>query len=135
VKIKLARADAARASERGPHYPLLSRSKTLPEPTDDAEQILSVARALWRAAALQVPIRLLGVSVSSLEPSGAEPEQLGLFAPARVQSGARPTPSPAQRRLGPTLDAITERFGAGAIGRAVEAPGKITHGRGIKRGD
>jgi hypothetical protein len=32
------------------------------------------------------------------------------------------------------LDAIAERFGARVIGRAVEAPGKVTHGRGIKRG-
>jgi DNA polymerase IV len=136
LKIKLGQADAARASERGPHYPLLTRSKTLPELTDDAEQILSVARDLWQAAALRVPIRLLGVSVSGLEASGGPAqEQLGLFDARAARTGASRTASAAARRLGPTLDAITERFGAGAIGRAVEAVGKITHGRGIKRGD
>jgi DNA polymerase-4 len=135
LKIKLAQADAARASARGPHYPLLTRSKTLPEATDDAEQILGVARALWQAAALSVPIRLLGVSVSALDATaGPEPEQLGLF-DLRAARGASLASSGAARRLGPTLDAITERFGAAAIGRAVDAVGKITHGRGIKRGD
>jgi DNA polymerase-4 len=136
VKIKLAQADAARASERGPHYPLLTRSKTLPELTDDAEQIQSVARALWQALGLHVPVRLIGVSVSGLAATaGSEPEQLGLFDARAARTGASPTASAAARRLGPTLDAITARFGAGAIGRAVDAVGKITHGRGIKRGE
>jgi len=140
LKIKLARADAGRATERGPHYPLLSRSKTLPEPTDDAEQISSVVRALWQSAALRVPIRLLGVSVSGLESSGAGQGQLGLFEPGAAGApplqGASPGADPirARGRLGPTLDAIAERFGSQAIGRAVETPGKVTHGRGIKRG-
>ena len=134
LKIKLARADAGRATERGPQYPVLSRSKTLPDPTDDAEQISSVARALWRSAALRVPIRLLGVSVSGLESSGEG--QLGLFERGRARPGPSSGADPirARGRLGPTLDAIVERFGSQAIGRAVETPGKVTHGRGIKRG-
>jgi DNA polymerase-4 len=140
LKIKLARADAGRATARGPHYPLLSRRQTLPDPTDDAEQIFSVARALWRSAALRAPIRLLGVSVSGLESSAAQQGQLGLFEPGAapaasaqgVSTGADPIRS--RGRLGPTLDAIAERFGSQAIGRAVETPGKVTHGRGIKRG-
>jgi len=139
VKIKLGHADPARASERGPHYPLLTRSRTLAEPTDDAEQIAAVARELWASAALTVPIRLLGVSVSALGATAAEPaQQLALFGAAdargRPAEFARMTPS-SRRPLGPTLDAITERFGAGAIQRAVSAPGKVTHGRGIKRGE
>ena len=66
------------------------------------------------------------MSVSGLEwcgTSGAS-EQLSLFDPM----GER-------RPLGPALDAITRRFGAGAIRRAVAAPGKVTHGRCIKRGE
>jgi len=135
LKIKLAHADPARASERGPYYPLLTRSRTLAEPTDDAEQIAAVARELWAATALTEPIRLLGVSVSALGATGAAPaQQLALF--EAVAARGRPDAAPSSRRpLGPTLDAITERFGAGAIQRAVAAPGKVTHGRGIKRGD
>ncbi|HKO90686.1 MAG TPA: DNA polymerase IV [Polyangiaceae bacterium] len=139
VKIKLAHADRARVSERGPHYPLLTRSRTLAEATDDAEQIATVARELWASAALTQPIRLLGVSVSALSATGAQPpQQLALFdaadargRPAEFARVARNS----RRPLGPTLDAITERFGSGAIQRAVAAPGKVTHGRGIKRGE
>lgn len=120
LKIKLARADPARRSARGPHYPLLTRRKTLREATDDGARISAVARELWRAEALSVPVRLLGVSVSGLEP--ARPDQLTLF-------DARRAP------LGPALDAITQRFGPGAIRHAISAPEKITPGRRIKRGE
>jgi DNA polymerase-4 len=139
LKIKLAHADPARASERGPHYPLLTRSKTLAEATDDAEQIAAVARELWASTALTEPVRLLGVSVSALRATAAAPaQQLALFdaAAARGRPAELAPMAPHTRRpLGPTLDAITERFGAGAIQRAVAAPGKVTHGRGIKRGE
>jgi DNA polymerase-4 len=125
LKIKLARADQSRGSPRGPRYPLLSRSRTLPEATDDGPLIGRIACELFRAAALAEPVRLLGVSLSGLSAARpAVPAQLSLFE----------APKP-RDPLGPALDAITRRFGAGAIRRAVAAPGKITHGRGIKRGE
>ena len=126
LKIKLARADRARRSARGPFYPLLSRSRTLGAPVDDGSIIGKTACELYRATELRDAVRLLGVSVSGLEWCGASgaSEQLSLFDPLRER-----------RPLGPALDAITRRFGAGAIRRAVTAPGKVTHGRGIKRGE
>ena len=126
LKIKLGRATPGRASARGPRYPLLSRSRTLPLPTDDGDVIGRVAVELFQDAGVHEPVRLLGVSLSGLELSGVgpAPRQLSLFdAP------------PARDPLGPALDAITQRFGVGAIRRAVAAPGKVTHGRGIKRGE
>lgn len=120
LKIKLAHADPARRSARGPYYPLLTRSKTLPEATDDGSLITQVVAALWRDEQLTVPVRLLGVSLSGLEP--AAPVQLGLF-----ESRRQP--------LGPALDAIIQRFGPGAIRHAIAAPDKITPGRNIKRGE
>jgi len=105
-----------------PVYPLLTRQKTLHEPTDDGAVIRAVALELWDATALDEPVRLLGVSLSGLE--RREHEQLDLFAPAR------PTD-----KLGPTLDAIQARFGRDAIGRAVADPGKITHSMTKKRGE
>jgi hypothetical protein len=125
VKVKLGRAVRERASARGPFYPIASRSRTLPEPTSDGEVIASIACELFRGAGIVEPVRLLGVSVSGLDALGEgrqAPAQLSLF-------------DPPQRSLGPALDAITRRFGAGAIRRAVDTPGKITHGRGIKRGE
>jgi DNA polymerase-4 len=125
MKAKLGRArgrrdsrDLAGGSE--PSYPLVTRSKTLERATDDGAIIRAVAVALWDASGVREPVRLLGVSLSSLERSQAV--QLDLF-------------THRQSALGKTLDAISERFGDGAIGRAVERPHKITHGRRKKRGE
>jgi DNA polymerase IV len=128
LKIKLAKARGrriARGSNGGdePLYPLLTRRKTLEAPTNDGTRIREVAVALWDAAQVREPVRLLGVSVSALE-NGAG-EQLDLFAaPARPRDG-----------LGPALDAIQHKFGRKAIGRAVTDPGKVTHGSARKRGE
>lgn len=126
LKVKLARSDPERVSARGPHYPILTRSKTLPLPTDDDTCIAGTARELWRAERLGQPIRLLGVSVSGLEHSreAVQPVQLSLFDAPQTRVA-----------LGPTLDAITRRFGAQAIRRAVESPHKLTHTRKQKRGE
>src|SRR5690606_11138788 len=63
LKMKRARARGRRiarspgdASE--PHYPLLTRSKTLPTATDDGQVIRQVAVALWDAAGPSEPVRL-----------------------------------------------------------------------------
>jgi DNA polymerase-4 len=126
LKIKLARADRSKSSRKGPRYPLLSRSRTLPHATDDGTLIGRVACELFQAASLDEPVRLLGVSLSGL---GAKPSAL-----AAAQLSLFDAPAP-RDPLGPALDAITRRFGAGAIRRAVATPGKVTHGRGIKRGE
>ncbi len=125
LKAKLARARGRRESRdiaggSEPSYPLVTRSKTLEHPTDDGATIRALAVALWDASGIDEPVRLLGVSLSSLEPRSAE--QLELF-PER------------QAALGAALDAIQERFGERAISRAVDRPEKITHGRTKKRGE
>ncbi len=119
LKIKL----GARAGRRAPRvpgqpgeptYPLLSRSRSLDVATHDGKQIRDVALSLWDAAGVSEPVRLLGVSVSNLCRSD-EPLQLDLF--GRRQKADR---------LGPALDEIRERFGKGAIRRAVDEPEKTT---------
>jgi DNA polymerase-4 len=125
LKIKLGKARPRAAAGDEPRYPLLTRSKTVGEAIDDAEPMRRVAIELWQAAKVREPIRLLGVSLSGLVAASAagQPEQLELFqAP------------PERPLLGAALDAIVERFGEGAIRRAVEAPHKITHTRQRKRG-
>jgi len=117
LKMKLAkarepRAGSGRASEsREPDYPLLTRQRKLGVATSDGQLIASTASELWDEAQLREAVRLIGVSVSGLLPR--ENEQLDLFAPRRPQ-------------VGPTLDAIRERFGNQLIGRAVSAPAKVT---------
>ncbi len=124
LKIKLARRRGERSPRVGslsePVYPLLTRSKTLREATDDGGKIREVALGLWDAEGLDEPVRLIGVSLSGLEASRGD--QLELFAPARDA-------------LGPVLDQIQDRFGKGAIRRAVVEPDKITPSLQRKRGD
>jgi DNA polymerase-4 len=125
MKAKLGKARGRRESRDSagggePSYPLVTRSKTLERATDDGAVIRAVAVALWDTSGVGEPVRLLGVSLSSLERPNAV--QLDLF--------TGPTSA-----LGKTLDAINERFGDHAISRAVERPQKITHGRSRKRGE
>jgi len=129
LKIKLGQARTRRAAripgEQGdePVYPLLTRAKTLPQPTDDGRLIRQVALELWDAAKIAEPVRLLGVSVSQL--SAAQHAQLDLF-----EERARP-----KRQLGAALDAIRERFGRDAIGPAVGRLEKLTPTMRKKRGE
>jgi DNA polymerase IV len=126
LKMKLARARAPRGGsgrvgeEREPDYPLLTRQRRLAGSTSDGQLIARAATELWDEARLTEPVRLIGVSVSALTPRASE--QLDLFAPRRPQ-------------IGPTLDAIRERFGAEVIGRAVAAPDKASPSLRRKTGD
>jgi DNA polymerase-4 len=119
LKVKLGRRQGRRearleASPSEPVYPLLSRSHSLDVPTNDGRLIREIALQLWDQLAVAVPVRLLGVSLSNLQ-SAAAAVQLDLF-------GERQRAD----RLGPTLDEIQQRFGKGAIRRAVDAPEKTT---------
>jgi DNA polymerase IV len=126
LKMKLAKArppreGTGRASEsREPDYPLLTRQRRVTSATSDGQLIARTALELWDEAKLAEAVRLIGVSVSGLVP--LREEQLELFGPRRPQ-------------VGPTLDAIKERFGNQVIGRAVSAPDKVSPSLRRKSGD
>jgi DNA polymerase-4 len=131
VKWKLGRARGLRTSrstgaESEPNYPLHTRSRTLPEATADGRVIRRVALGLWDAARVDEPVRLLGISVSQLEP--LEAKQLSLFARTEQKLLSRGD------ALGPVLDRIRARFGEHAIGVGVRDPDKLTPGDRKKRG-
>lgn len=121
LKVKLGQAKGARkarvsaAGTNGsePIYPVITRSRSLPVPTNDALVIKNTAWQLWRNEGLNVPVRLLGVNASNLV-EARETEQLDLF--------AKQTRSP----LGEAMDAIVGKFGKNAIRRAVAEPEKAT---------
>jgi len=103
LKLKL-----ARGLGRG-KFPILTRSASLPEPSDDGEALARAGLALLGRAALVEPIRLLGLAAERLEPRGSE--QLSLLAETRRERERR-------ARLNQALDEIRRRFGARALGRA-----------------
>jgi DNA polymerase-4 len=95
-----------RPSGPGEAFRLVTRSRTLDEPTDDGREISRAAMALWDAESKQPPIRLVGVQVSGLD--GERPVQLGLFhSPEEDRTDA----------LNAALDDIVRKFGPGAVRR------------------
>jgi DNA polymerase-4 len=87
-------------------FVLITRSATLPKPTDDALEIYSnVCRLLSKTAAGKRPVRLLGISMSQLVNTEIE-GQLSLFLEEEVSK---------KRELNTALDSICEKFGEKAI--------------------
>jgi DNA polymerase-4 len=86
-----------------------TRSHTLREPTDRTQVVLAAARALLGAARPTIEdrgITLVGVALSGLDDAGGAAAQLAL-------DGGRAA------ALDSTLDDLRDRFGTGAITRAV----------------
>jgi DNA polymerase-4 len=93
------------------NFRTITRSRTLPEPTDVARQIHATACALYEAAGLdaQASLRLVGVRTANLVGGAAA-------AGTQLSLGDRPSGwSEAER----AMDRIAARFGAGAVGPAV----------------
>jgi DNA polymerase-4 len=106
------RARAITVKIRFGDYRTITRSTTLPTPTDATAEVWSAARRLfqrWCEAGFQ-PVRLIGVSAGGL---GAADGQLDLFPDPAAQK---------QRRLDSAVDAINRRFGRPVIGRSRKPP-------------
>jgi DNA polymerase-4 len=116
-------------------FTTITRSQTLPQPTDDARQIAATARRLLAEAGTAGGLRLLGVGVSGLSVYA----QGDLFAeddgPAEAPAvlpadevGPEPVttepPTPAEKRWWPGQDVRHEELGAGWVwGRGL---GRVT---------
>jgi DNA polymerase-4 len=87
----------------------VTRSVTLPEPTQLGETIYLEARKLLAVYSLRSKVRLVGVGVSNLEPEDAA-LQLTLF-------GGRESPAGKWSRIERASDEIARRFGRGALRR------------------
>ncbi len=95
VAIKLRKAD----------FSTITRARTLREPTDLSHDIYATACALYEASGLEhIPLRLVGVRVENLAPSGPSSRQLAL--------GERET---GWREAEQAVDQATRRFGTGAV--------------------
>jgi DNA polymerase IV len=117
-------------------FTTLTRSQTLPQPTDDARQIASTARRLLADAGARGGLRLLGVGVSGLSVYA----QGDLFAQDVLAGDAEPVPDtvsaedppegvpevqlPPERRWWPGQDVRHEELGSGWVwGRGL---GRVT---------
>ena len=94
-------------------FSLITRSQTLPEPTDITRDLWQVADEMLchRLPADHLPVRLLGMGVSGFDASGVR--QLPLFDQEERQR---------QTDLDATTDQIRERFGFFALYRATSLP-------------
>jgi DNA polymerase-4 len=100
---------------RDERFVTITRQRALAGYTDDHRLIFETARALWRAHWQGGPLRLLGVSVSALEPCGEHP-QVELFEEDRRED-----------RLTKALDGLRDRLGEAAVVPA----GSLTHRRAL----
>jgi DNA polymerase-4 len=119
VKLKL-----ARRLGRG-RYPLLTRALTLPAATDDGHVIGRAATDLLKRCELFEPVRLIGVSISQIEP--ADFEQLWLL-PSELED-------PRRRSLNQVVDAVRERYGSRALARGLAAVERAGLSLQVKHGD
>ncbi len=87
-------------------FTTITRSRTLPEPTDVAQQIYATACLLYAAAGLdaRARLRLVGVRTTGLVPASAADEQLAF--------GDRPA---SWREAERAVDRIAGRFGTDAV--------------------
>ncbi|MFG1950918.1 DNA polymerase IV [Micromonospora sp. NPDC048830] len=85
----------------------VSRSRTLGVPTDTAREMFDTAWALYTALDPGERIRLVGVRMEGLAPTGETPQQLTLGAPER-----------GWREAEAAVDAAAARFGRSIIGPA-----------------
>ncbi|MEV0399067.1 DNA polymerase IV [Actinoallomurus sp. NPDC050550] len=95
IAVKLRRGD----------FSTITRARTLPDPTDLARDVYATACALYEASGLEgVPLRLVGVRVENLMPTGTTPRQLALGEP---ETGWRQAEA--------AMDLAARKFGAGAV--------------------
>ena len=116
-------------------FSTVTRAHSLEGPVLSSSEIARIATALLEAVDVGRGIRLLGVSVSSLEPLGVSGgRQLSLLDPEATGSAfsrAARSNEPARAEVELAVDAIRRRYGAGAVGPAtVVRPGG---GLGVKR--
>ena len=104
-------------------YPILTRSLTLPAPSDDGKAIADAALSLWNAAHAGKTVRLIGVSVSGID--AAEAGQLPLFVSKDRQRRAA---------LNRAVDRLAERFGDTVVMRGALAAKPPPRRRGVPRG-
>ena len=104
-----------------------TRARTLPEATDVSTVVLDIARDLLAEFDVGRGIRLLGVSLSQLDPAAATQTVLDLTGDAQAEDRQRTDRRAAVERA---VDEVRDRFGARAVTPAtLVEPGHEVRGR------
>jgi DNA polymerase-4 len=102
----------------------LTRSRTLPVPTDVAQDVYAVARDLLAAVDLRgLPVRLVGVRGENLQERSTVVTQPTIFDADDPRDGAR-------REAEVAVDAVRERFGSASIALGASPRRRSTTARG-----
>jgi DNA polymerase-4 len=102
----------------------LTRSRTLPVPTDVAQDVYAVARDLLAAVDLRgLPVRLVGVRGENLQERSTMVTQPTIFDADDPRDGAR-------REAEVAVDAVRERFGSASIALGASPQRRSTTARG-----
>lgn len=117
LKLKLARPLG------GGRYPIVTRSLSIGDPSDDSAAIAKVAIALAAKVTASERIRLAGIQVHNLE--RADAAQFDLF---DLPAGA----AAKSTRLNRALDAVAQRFGDDAVTRGMVRADRVAPTRRIK---
>src|SRR6266487_516571 len=98
----------------------ITRSRTLPEPTNLAAGIAAVARALLDAVEIGDGIRLLGVAMQQLHALDGHGDDAGPDdqLPLDIDGGTARGGDPRRRAVEDSMDAVRRRFGDDAVGAA-----------------
>jgi len=100
-------------------FTTITRSHSLHRPVASSAELVKIAAALLSAAEVHPGVRLLGVSVSSLEPRAGGPgEQLTFWDPSKPADGQAHGAPAARSDLDAVVDAIRERYGVASVGPA-----------------
>ena len=105
------------------NFRTITRSRTLPEPTNLAADVAGVARTLLDAVEIGDGIRLLGVAMQQLHElddpdGGGEHDQLPLDIDHGDDAGAARGGDRRRRAVEDSMDAVRRRFGDDAVGAA-----------------
>jgi DNA polymerase IV len=98
----------------------ITRSRTLPEPTNVAADIAAVARGLLDAVEIGDGIRLLGVAMQQLHALDEQDDGAGSHdqLPLDIDGGAARGSDQRRRAVEDSMDAVRRRFGDDAVGAA-----------------
>ena len=109
-------------------FTTITRSHSLHRPVASSAELVKIAAALLSGADVHPGVRLLGVSVSSLEARAEDAgEQLSFWDPASLGPGEGQAASAARCDLDAVVDAIRERFGVASVG-----PAALVGGSGLR---